>query len=556
MRGVATRRSLDSNAPERKSGRAAFKSARLMFEQQRALERGDESYGTTIYSTSTLGREDRIMEDAAEENGAKSINDLIKNFEQMSTPVSRGRNFSSARVHRSASPVKWKTRRSAPTKTYTPDEDNNSIPTIPAELPGRRKPPRPSIEVNELDTTFSRDVPDSVGGHSRSQSSLSDVTQVETSQIRRTDMSRLPDPNLPHHFISGIPTETDFPPTRTKLTWSDAHILVGETHTPEDYERGNPDLDPVAESAVYELEKRLDKMDQFKVDLEKDDNGYGLSIIGMGIGADSGVERLGIYVNKVFPGQAAERVGIQMADQIVEVDGVSLVGVSHQFASDALRGTNQHVRFMMARDRDQESSEVRNLIVRTLEQEQEIQQEQQSTDSESDQEELNGTYEVERDDDPRLMRDVQSRLLEEISSLRSENDHLHEEKNQLRAELDDASKRIKDLEDQLAQARSLGQPRSCYSTLESNTLDALDELEESRVDDSLLALWSNEDVLVWLKNNHLETLVPLFKVHNIDGKYLDKIREKNDSKMLKQLGIQKDQRAQLRTALRQLASTC
>ena len=25
--------------------------------------------------------------------------------------------------------------------------------------------------------------------------------------------------------------------------------------------------------------------------------------------------------------------------------------------------------------------------------------------------------------------------------------------------------------------------RSCYSTLESNTLDALDELEESRVDD-------------------------------------------------------------------------
>lgn len=85
--------------------------------------------------------------------------------------------------------------------------------------------------------------------------------------------------------------------------------MVGETHHKEDYERGNPDLDPVAESAVYELEKRLDKMEKFDLILNKDKDGYGLSIIGMGIGADSGVEKLGIYVKKVFPGQAAEKVG-------------------------------------------------------------------------------------------------------------------------------------------------------------------------------------------------------------------------------------------------------
>lgn len=49
-----------------------------MFEKQRALERGDEEYGATIYSAATLGREERIMEEVAEETGAKSINDLIK----------------------------------------------------------------------------------------------------------------------------------------------------------------------------------------------------------------------------------------------------------------------------------------------------------------------------------------------------------------------------------------------------------------------------------------------------------------------------------------------
>ena len=53
-----------------------------MFEQQRALERGDEEYGAAIYSASTLGREERIMEDVAEESGAKSINDLIKVIEE------------------------------------------------------------------------------------------------------------------------------------------------------------------------------------------------------------------------------------------------------------------------------------------------------------------------------------------------------------------------------------------------------------------------------------------------------------------------------------------
>ncbi|UJR20838.1 hypothetical protein I4U23_023949 [Adineta vaga] len=262
-------------------------------------------------------------------------------------------------------------------------------------------------------------------------------------------------PGIPELPDENISNETK------RVKFSHAPIRVYPTYSPSEYDRRNEDIDPFAAAAEFELEKRIEKMNVFTVEVEKGPDGLGISVLGMGVGADSGLEKLGIFVKSLNPqGIIAKDGRIQVGDQIIEVNEKSLVGVTHACATNVLKTTSGLVnRFLIGREKEPEKSEIFALIQRSLQLDQQREDIPETLQQYHDayyEQNFNEEEEEEEPIDEKMSNEFEIEILKQCyESLERTLDTTEKEREHYRQLYQQAQNDLKQIEEKYTQATTL-----------------------------------------------------------------------------------------------------
>ncbi|KAM8806034.1 FERM and PDZ domain-containing protein 2 [Eudromia elegans] len=91
--------------------------------------------------------------------------------------------------------------------------------------------------------------------------------------------------------------------------------------------------------------------DTYTVELVKEDGTFGISVTG---GINTSVRHGGIYVKSIIPGGPADKDGqIKIGDRLLEVDGMSLCGITHKQAVERLKKSGQIAKLVLERGHNQ-----------------------------------------------------------------------------------------------------------------------------------------------------------------------------------------------------------
>merc|ERR1711874_744418 len=127
-------------------------------------------------------------------------------------------------------------------------------------------------------------------------------------------------------IVNQVTGEETFYKPPSRLCFASGPPSQSETYCAEEYDRGHPiPRSQLFHSRVeYELEKQVANMKMVEVDL----------VVNMIHGVQ---DKLNIYVKKIVDESLAGNDGrIQVNDRIIEVNGISLVGVSQKLAAQTL----------------------------------------------------------------------------------------------------------------------------------------------------------------------------------------------------------------------------